>query len=74
MSKEITFWNHENLLLSEKEFEADVKFQKSNLPIIFNERHRLIHENCKTTISWGWGEKGKTLITLIKSLCMKNGD
>jgi len=42
------------------EFEADVKFQKSNLPINFDERHRLIHENCKTTISWGWGKKGKS--------------
>ena len=25
------------------------------------ERHRLIHENCKTTISWGWGENGKSV-------------
>ena len=61
MPKEIASCNHESLSLSEKEFEADVKFQKSNLPIIFNERYRLIHENCKTTISWGWGEKGKSV-------------
>ncbi len=67
MSKEITFGNHENLSLSEKEFEADVEFHQLNLPIIFNERHRLIHENCKTTISWGWGEKGKSVDCTNKS-------
>ena len=67
MSKEITFWNHENLSLSEKEFEADIKFHQINFPIIFNERHRLIHENCKTTISWGWGEKGKNVDCANKS-------
>jgi hypothetical protein len=60
MPKEIASCNHDSLSFSEKEFEADVKFQKSNLPIIFNERHRLIHENFKTTISWGWGQKGKS--------------
>jgi hypothetical protein len=65
MPKEIASYNHESLSLSEKGFVADVQFQKSNLPIIFNERHRLIHENCKTTISWGWGEKAKVMIALI---------
>ena len=33
----------------------------------FIERHRLIHENCKTTISWGWGEKGKSVDCANKS-------
>jgi len=54
-------------------FEADVKLHKMNLTIILNECHRLIHENCKTTISWGREKKEKAFITLI-NLESENGD
>ena len=65
MPKEIVSFNHESLSLSEKEFEADVNFQQSNIPIIFNERNRLIHENGNTTIYGVGGYQSKLLITLI---------
>ena len=65
MPREITSCNHEGGSLSEKEFEADVKFHQTNFTIIFNERHRQIYENCKTTISWGREKKEKAFITLI---------
>jgi len=72
MPREITSCNHEGGSLSEKEFEADVKFHQTNFTIIFNERHRQIYENCKTTISWGREKKEKAFITLMRLLYDKS--